>query len=193
MPIVMPSLTGPDIVTASRIPLAFALAAVAPARGATLWIFAIGCATDVIDGWWARRAGIESARGARLDSVADAVFFVAATYAVIVTVELTIVPAAAAAIAFVALTRIANMAITKRRFGRFNVMHTDLNRATGAALALAAGVGLATGALSTPAVLAVTAFAGLASVEELVLVSRAGTYDPDHRGVVRETLARVVR
>lgn len=42
-------------------------------------VFIGGVATDVIDGWWARRTGTSSERGARLDSIADTVFVAATT------------------------------------------------------------------------------------------------------------------
>jgi CDP-diacylglycerol--glycerol-3-phosphate 3-phosphatidyltransferase len=185
--------TGPDALAVSRIPLALALVAVAPHRGAALAIFVVACATDVVDGWWARRRGTASDRGARLDSVADAIFFAAAGFVVLTTVDLPLGPALAVSVGVVAATRFATLVVTKRRFRRWSVMHTDLNRASGAALAVVAALGIAQGALSLPELLAVTAVAQLAATEELTIASSAHPYDPDHRGPLRRAIARVIR
>ncbi|WP_291380081.1 CDP-alcohol phosphatidyltransferase family protein [Demequina sp.] len=186
-------LTGPDALTVARIPLAFALVAMAPHRGVALALFTAGCATDVADGWWARRSGTASERGARLDSVADTVFFAAAAFVVLTTVELPLVPALAAGAGIVAATRAANLAVTRRRFRRWSVMHTDLNRASGAALAVVAAIGLTQGQLSLPVLLAVIVIAQLAATEELTIVSTSPSYHPDNRGLLRATIARAIR
>ncbi len=185
--------TGPDALSVARIPLACALVAVAPHRGATLSIFIVGCATDVIDGWWARRKGTTSERGAHLDSVADAVFFAAAAFVVLSTVEFRFGVALAVGVGLVAATRVASLVVTKRRFGRWSIMHTDLNRVSGAALAIATACAISQGRLSLSVLLAVTALAQLAATEELVMVSAAHSYNPDRRGRLREAIARVIR
>lgn len=74
-------LTGPDVLTVARGALAGAagFAAVwlalassdAPGRLAVAVALGVAAVADGLDGWWARRIGNVSARGARLDTAAD--------------------------------------------------------------------------------------------------------------------------
>lgn len=61
-----------NVLSASRIPLAVAFAAVPDAR-VRLGVLAAAAATDLLDGWTARRFG-PSSLGAKVDPVADKVF-----------------------------------------------------------------------------------------------------------------------
>lgn len=61
-----------NLLSASRIPLAFAFAVVPEAR-VRLAVLAAAAATDLLDGWTARRFG-PSSLGAKVDPVADKIF-----------------------------------------------------------------------------------------------------------------------
>lgn len=69
-------LTPANVVSFSRLPLAMAFA-VFPAVGIRLAVLAAAAATDLLDGWLARRVG-PSRLGAWMDPVADKVFMLAA-------------------------------------------------------------------------------------------------------------------
>lgn len=187
------TLTGPDALTISRVPLACALVALGAHRGAALGVFIAGVMTDIIDGWWARRRGTTSDRGARLDSIADAVFVAASVLVVVTTVALPLGTALVTSVAVITATRVASLLVTRLRLHTWAIMHTDLNRASGAALAVVTAVGISRGQLSLTALLAVAAITQLAAAEELAIASTTRSYDPDHRGVLRETIARVNR
>jgi len=187
------TLTGPDALTILRVPLACALVAMGSHRGAALGIFIAGVATDIIDGWWARRTGTSSERGARLDSIADAVFVAATVFVVVTTVALPLSMALATSVGVIAATRVASLIVTRLRLHTWAIMHTDLNRTSGAALAVAAAVGISRGELSLTALLAVAAITQLAAAEEFAIASTTRSYDPDNRGLLRETIARVIR
>jgi cardiolipin synthase len=69
-------LTPANLVSVSRLPLAFAFAAF-PEVGIRLTVLAAAAATDLLDGWLARRLGL-SRLGAWMDPVADKVFMLSA-------------------------------------------------------------------------------------------------------------------
>lgn len=75
-----------DLLTASRVPLALAFLLV-PHNGARLAILAVAAATDLLDGFLARRFG-SSRLGAVLDPVADKLFMACAFTVVLLSGEL---------------------------------------------------------------------------------------------------------
>ena len=70
----------PNILSASRIAWCLPLLLV-DAMTVSFWVlYVIAGTTDMLDGFLARRFGVESKFGARLDSLADFVFVLAAGY-----------------------------------------------------------------------------------------------------------------
>lgn len=64
----------PNLMTAARIPAAALIAWLLVAHEANLvafWLFIAAFATDMLDGWVARKLGVHSPLGAALDAVAD--------------------------------------------------------------------------------------------------------------------------
>jgi len=182
-----PRFTGPDALTLSRVPLAVAITWVAwsvdpPARPALVALFAIAIATDMLDGWWARRLGVASDRGARLDSAADAALSIAVALALFATIERPVMAWLWWAIAAVGAVRVAGLGVTFARFRVVSIAHTWGNKATGATIATAAIWTLATGRLDGWAVAVACVVAAVAALEELVIVATAHAYDRDRTG-----------
>lgn len=173
-----------DAVTASRVPIAVGMVLVRRRRAAAAW-FAVGVATDIVDGALARRLGTSSPHGARLDSAADAVFVAASAVAAAATVDRSVRPLVAQGAAVVAATRLATLLLTRRRFGVWSVMHTRLNKASGLGLAAVATVALARGRMPMVALGAVAALAEVAALEELATVVGVPEYDADRRSFAR--------
>ena len=170
-----------DAITLSRVPLGFALLACRRRRRAALAVYVLGALTDVVDGPLARRWGTASERGARLDSAADAVFSAASIAVAVGTIPASLRPGARHGAAVVAATRVASLAVTRRRFGRWSVMHTRLNKLTGVSLASVAAVALVRGRMPVAALIAAGALAQVAAAEELAIVVTCDHYDPDRR------------
>ncbi len=144
-------------------------------------MFALGALTDVVDGPLARRLATASERGARLDSAADAVFSAASIAVAARTVPPALRPWAARGAAVVAATRLASLAVTRRRFGRWSAMHTLLNKLTGLVLTGVVATALVRGRMPVAALVAGGAFAQVAALEELAIVATCDRYDPDRR------------
>lgn len=156
----------------ARFPLAAALAAVAlwagaDRRGAVLVLACLAAATDIADGWWARRTGTTSASGARLDSWADGALAVALAVALI-----ALVPQDAWTAwvlwslgALVALRLV--VAVVLRRRGQPAIDHTMLNKIAGAVAFVAVLVAIATGNPSTWVTVLALVAAAVAAVAEV--------------------------
>lgn len=168
-----------DAVTLSRVPIALVMMLAGRRRAALAVAFVVGVTTDLVDGPLARRLGTSSARGARLDSAADAVFVAASAVTAAATIDEAARPIVGWVSVIVAGTRLAALVVTRRRFGSWSVMHTRLNKVTGLGLATVTAVALLRGRMPMVALGAVAALAEIAAIEELTIVAGAAAYDPD--------------
>lgn len=173
-----------DALSVSRVPIAVAMLLVRQRRAAVTGCFVLGVITDVLDGPLARRFGTESDRGARLDSVADAVFVAASTVTVSATVDKSSRPLVGRSAGVIAATRLAALLLTRGRFGKWSVMHTRLNKASGLGLATVAAVALVRGQMPVVALGAAAALAEVAAIEELGIVAIAAEYDADRASLL---------
>jgi phosphatidylglycerophosphate synthase len=157
----------PDALTIARFPLAVGVV-VAALAGASGWAIALAVAaaiTDIADGWLARRWGVTSARGAALDSWADA-----ALAAGLVVALIELVPASewepwiVLWVAGVLAIRAA-VAVAARVRGEPAIGHGVLNKVAGLFAFMAVMWALATGSFQpvlTAIALAVSTIAALA-------------------------------
>ena len=134
----------------------------------------------MLDGLLARRFGVQSDGGARLDSAADIAFLLALTAALLRARQLAcwLLYAAGA----VLLIRSVTYAAGFYKFRTFVSLYTTLNRAAGVVLVSYPVLAVLLGQ-GTAAWLAAAA-AGLSALEELVLELRAWTPAPDVRGLL---------
>ena len=119
----------PNILSASRIALCLPLLSV-DAMTVPFWVlYVIGGTTDMLDGFLARRWGVESKFGARLDSLADFVFVLAVGYKLFPWLKL---PAALwMMIGLIAMVKIANAVSAYIVKHKMVFLHTKANKLTG--------------------------------------------------------------
>ena len=119
----------PNILSASRIALCLPLL-LADAMTVPFWIlYLIAGLTDILDGFLARRWGVESKFGARLDSLADFVFVLTVGYKFFPLLKL---PATLwMMIGLIALIKVANAISSYMVKRRIEFLHTRANKLTG--------------------------------------------------------------
>ena len=176
-----------DILTAFRMAGSLALLFLRPLSAAFFWVYLLTGLTDVLDGWIARKTRTASDFGARLDSMADLLF-----YAVML---LRLFPALWGAlpkgiwycVAVIVLVRISIYLIAAVKYRRFASLHTYLNKLTGLAVFMVPLL------LMTPCAVgycwAVCAVSAAASWEELAIHLLTRDYNPNTktiRTVLRE-------
>ncbi len=166
----------PNFITCLRIVGTVCLLFIKPE---SLWFYAVylfSGATDIVDGFIARKMGLTSALGAKLDSVADLLF-----YAVML---LRIFPRLLAAlpmwiwicVALVLAVRIAAYIAAAIKYKRFASLHTYLNKVTGGAVFAVPFIMLTPIATALCAVVCAIGFS--ASLEELVIHIVSDEYKP---------------
>ena len=122
----------PNLLSASRIALCLPLLLM-DAMTVPFWVlYVVAGVTDMLDGFLARRWGVESRFGARLDSMADFVFVLAAGYKLFPWLKL---PAALLMmIGLIALMKIVNAISAYVANHRMAFLHTKANKLTGVLL-----------------------------------------------------------
>ena len=119
----------PDLLSASRIALCLPLLLV-DAMTVPFWVlYVIAGTTDMLDGFLARRWGVESKFGAKLDSLADFVFVLAAGYKLFPWLKL---PAALwLMIGLIAMVKAINAVSAYIVRHKMEFLHTKANKLTG--------------------------------------------------------------
>ena len=119
----------PNILSASRIALCLPLLLV-DAMTVPFWIlYLIAGLTDILDGFLARRWGVESKFGARLDSLADFVFVIAVGYKLFPYLKLP--TTLWIMIGLIALVKMVNAICSYAVRHRIGYLHTKANKLTG--------------------------------------------------------------
>ena len=119
----------PNFLSASRIALCLPLLLV-DAMTLPFWVFyLIAGLTDILDGFLARRWGVESKFGARLDSLADFVFVLAVGYKLFPWLKLPVV--LWIMIGLIALVKASNAFSVYLVKQRIEFLHTKANKLTG--------------------------------------------------------------
>lgn len=121
----------PNIITASRILLSILMLLTHTFSPTFFTIYTYCGVSDVLDGFLARKFNLTSERGARLDSVADIVFYGAAAIKIFPLLGGFITPFIWGIIALAALIRIISYAVAAMKYGCFASLHTYMNKLTG--------------------------------------------------------------
>ena len=119
----------PNLLSASRIALCLPLLMV-DAMTVPFWVlYVIAGTTDMLDGFLARRWGVESKFGARLDSMADFVFVLAVGYKLFPWLKLS--DELWMMTGLIVLVKIANAISSYVVKHRIEFLHTKINKLTG--------------------------------------------------------------
>ncbi len=131
--------------------------------------------SDVLDGFLARKFKWQTKTGARLDSLADFIFFFAAFLRMLLSYRLTIpVPVILGAI-LIALIRFFNLYITSKKFGMPGILHTAGNKLSGIIFFFACPVAVNLGYIPLWVILIPL----ISSLEETMILFKADYYNPD--------------
>lgn len=159
--------TVPNVLTMFRIVGSLCLLFFRPPSMAFYVIYTLCGFSDVLDGFIARTTGTTSELGAKLDSIADLMFY-AAMVICIMPVLIAILPLWLwVATGVVILLRLGSYLTAAIKYGRFASMHTYMNKVTGAAMFTMPYCLLAPCAVTLCAI--ICAIAGLSSLEELII------------------------
>ena len=172
-----------DTITAVRMAASLILL-IFPLRSAWfLAVYTLAGLTDALDGWLARKTGTASAFGARLDSIADLLFYGVLLLRLFPVLRQALPVSVWYVVTAVALVRMVAYAVAAVKYHRFASLHTWLNKLTGGAIFLLPYIL----AISTGVVYSwtVCALASAASLEELAIHLRQKCYCADVKGILQ--------
>ena len=156
-----------DTVTALRIAASLLLLPLPTDAAAFFLVYTLAGVTDGLDGWIARKTGTASEFGARLDSVADLLFYGILLLRLFPALWQSLPGTIWYAVAGIVLVRLLSYTVAAVKYRRFASLHTWLNKLTGGAVFLLPYVlALSTGAAYC---WAVCILAVAASLEELLI------------------------
>lgn len=157
----------PNVITSFRIAGAASMLFIDPSTTAFYIVYTLCGFSDVLDGFIARRAGITTSLGARLDSIADLLFYAVMLLKIFPRL-LAVLPAWIwCAVGGVIALRLASYITAAVKFRCFASMHTYMNKITGGAMFCVPYILLLPCAV--PLCFVVCVIAGLSSLEELLM------------------------
>ena len=173
-------ITIPNCITASRILGAIFLIFIAPFSMPFYIVYTICGFSDAIDGLVARAMKIESEFGAKLDSVADLIFYSVLLTKIFPFLWKELPRGIWIAVAVIISTRIAAYLTACFKHKKFASIHTYANKLTGFSLYL---VPYLAKVFLLPTCTAVCIIAGFASLEELIIHSLSKEYNPNIKSI----------
>ncbi len=159
--------TIPNILTVFRIVGSLCLLFFRPPDIAFYVLYSLCGFSDVLDGFIARSTGTTSELGAKLDSIADLLFYAAMVICIMPRLIELLPMWLWIATGVVILLRLGSYLTAAIKYGRFASMHTYMNKFTGAAMFTMPYCLLAPCAVTLCAI--ICAIAGLSSIEELII------------------------
>lgn len=156
-----------DSITVVRMGASLMLWMISPRTLLFFIIYSISGITDVLDGWVARKYGLASSFGAKLDSVADLLFYGTMLIRFFPILYMELPRVIWYVVAGILLIRLVSYAITALKNHCMASLHTKWNKLTGA------GVFLLPYVLETPVIVAygwmICGLAIVSSAEELLI------------------------
>lgn len=176
----------PNILSCSRMALSAGLTVTANDELLFLVIYTLCGLTDAADGYFARKWNCMTPLGAKLDSIADAIFTSVILYLMYSNVQGTLSRFFVLCVLLVLGIRVLNLLITKIKFGEWNVIHTLGNKMTGLALFTALPVFYIFGVMPTGDVVLkmIAVLALLASIEETSILLLSKRYDVNRKSLI---------
>lgn len=169
----------PNLITMSRIAAAFALLPVRAFSQAFFVIYTWCGVSDILDGALARKLRCNNESGARLDSIADIVFYAVTAFKIFPALCVELTPLIWCVIAAAALLRIISYAAAAVKYRRFASLHTYMNKLTGFLVFTVPYIIFQP--FAKPACLIISAAAVLAAAEEIFIHARSGEYNADRK------------
>lgn len=172
----------PNCITALRIAGTACLLFVAPFSTAFFVIYTLSGLSDVLDGWIARRYNLISDLGAKLDSIADLMFYTVMGVRIFPVLWATLPRPVWLEVLLSLALRFSAYGVAAVKYRRFASQHTYMNKMTG--LGVFSLPYVIKTPVATPVCVGIGVVAITASLEELLLHIIAKEYDPRRRTIL---------
>lgn len=171
----------PNFVTLSRIVSALFLLPIHDFSNAFFAVYTYCGVSDILDGFLARKLKVTNESGARLDSIADIIFYGVTVYKMFPVLYSILTPLIWCIVVTALLIRIISYAVAAIKYRRFASMHTYMNKLTG--FLVFAVPYIVFKPFAKPICLIISVVAVLAAAEELYIHVRESKYDADRKAL----------
>lgn len=169
-----------NLITVSRMLISLVLPFILEYKVAFLALLLLCGATDVLDGYLARRWNCTSVFGARLDSIADMLLFLIITYSYLLIIGESL-SRFYSFLAIVIFLRVCNLVIGFCQHGSFLMLHTIANKVTGLCIFMLLPIYLFINWEGFVFIILITA--SLSSLEEMMILLQKKRPSPDCKGL----------
>lgn len=171
----------PNFITSLRLVGTICLLFMTPLSPAFFIVYSITGITDALDGFIARRTSTVSEFGAKLDSIADIIFYFVMIVKILPILCVKLPVQIWYAVTAVLILRIASYIVAAIKYRRFASLHTLLNKLTGIAIfSVPFMLGLP---CAVQFCVIVCIIAGLASAEELLIHITGQRYNASTKSI----------
>ena len=177
-----------DVITMFCIAGTILLAFLRPLSAGFLSVYTLTGLTDVLDGWVARRTKTAGDFGAKLDSIADLLFFAVMLIRLFPVLLKVLSVQIWYAVAGILILRLIAYCVAAIKYRRFAPLHTWLNRLTGGAVFLLPY--MLVFSFGTEYSWVLCALACAASFEELVIHLSRESYDGNTKSILQNRIER---
>ena len=176
----------PNILSFARIAGTVWLILMEPLTPLFITVYTLTGVTDVLDGAIARKYGTTSELGAKLDSIADLLFYTLILIRIFPVMWVTLPKKIWVMVGAILAVRFVSYGTAAGKYHRFASMHTYMNKATGL---MVFGVPYAIASpVAVPYCWCVCAVAMMASLEELIIHISSEECDPGRKTILRRGL-----
>lgn len=180
--------TAANVITFLRIIGTIGLLFAGPMTPLFFGIYTFTGLTDILDGWVARHTGTASEFGARLDSIADMLFYSVMLIKLLPVLWILLPMTVWYAVGAVLIVRIGSYLTAAIKYHRFASLHTYLNKLTGIAVFLLPYMLMTSYRAEYSCFVCALAFA--ASLEELTIHIFHKSYYADRKSVFQSDLSK---
>lgn len=174
----------PNTLSLFRVILAICLLGVWHQPFAFIMVYIVCGLTDILDGYLARKLNVTSMFGSMLDGLGDMAFFSIVSYWIIFKSNLTLTTIMGLTLVVIISVRFLNLIISKIKYNHFGIMHTLLNKATGAIFFLVIPFLIANHRFSFIFSMVLLFAALLSSIEETIILICSNEYDENHKSIL---------
>ena len=173
-----------DCITVCRIAGTLILFALRPLSTVFFIVYSLTGLTDVLDGWIARKTETADSFGARLDSIADMLFYAVMLFRIFPVLWNTLPSDIWYAASGILVVRISAYLLSAVKYRQFASMHTYLNKLTGVAVFIVPF--MLTTEYTVIYCRGVCAVAAAAALEELIIYLSSRNYNADTKSIFKK-------
>ncbi len=140
--------------------------------------------SDILDGYLARRYNVDSDNGAKMDTIADLVFFCVIMYILLIMVPIEILSKFIVYIVITFILKVIAIIIAWYKYKEFVILHTILNKITGILIFISTLIFFIYNNVNIYYIVIISS--AIASIEEIIINLQEKTLNRDIKSILKK-------